>query len=64
MAPVKDTVRETKLRWFGHVKSRHVDAYVREMINLFEYRRGREQPKKIWNKVIKHDLNLHSEWRI
>jgi len=41
-------MRETRLRWFGPVKRRIIDAPMRrcETINLLEYRRGRGQPKK------------------
>jgi len=28
-----------------------------EIINLPEYRRGREKPKKSWNELIRNDLN-------
>ena len=51
-------MRETGLRWFGHIKWRSEDAHVGqcEMINLWECKRGRGRPKKSWNKVIKHDL--------
>jgi len=35
VVPIKDKMRETKLRWLGHVKRRSVDAPVRscERIN-------------------------------
>ena len=36
VAPLEDKLRETRLRWFGHVKRRSVDAPVRrrEVIDL------------------------------
>ena len=42
VAPIEDKMRETKLRWFGHIK-RSVDAAVRrcERINIPEGKRGR-----------------------
>jgi len=51
-------LKETRLRWFGHVKRRDVNEPVRkcEMISLIHYRRGRGQPKMNWNKVIRGDL--------
>ena len=40
-------MRETRLRWFGHIKRRSVDAPVRrcEAINLLHCRRGRGRSK-------------------
>jgi len=60
IAPIEDKMRETRLRWFGHVKRRNDNTPVRrcEMISLLECRRGRGRPKKSWKKVIKEDLNL------
>jgi len=45
-------MRETRLRWFGHVKRRHEDAPMRrcernQRMNLADCRRGRGRPKKI-----------------
>ena len=43
VAPIGDKMRETRLRWFGYVKRRRVDAPVRrcERINIPEGKRGR-----------------------
>jgi len=44
VAPLEEKLKETKLRWFGHIKRRNVNAPV-EMcgaINLLHCRRGRE----------------------
>lgn len=43
MAPIEDTMRESRLKWFGHMKRSIVDVPGRrcEMINLLECRRGR-----------------------
>ena len=43
VAPIGDKVRETRLRRFGHVKRRSVDALVRrcERINIPKSKRGR-----------------------
>ena len=51
-------MRETRLRWFGHVRRRPMDASVRrcEGIECLDYRRSRGRPKKSWSEVIKHDL--------
>jgi len=58
IAPLEDKLRETRLRWFGHVKRRSVDAPVRrcEAINLLHYKRGRGRSKMSWNEVIRSDM--------
>ena len=59
VAPLEEKLRETRLRWFGHVK-RSVNAPVRrgEAINLLHCRRGRGRPKMSWNAVIGSDMKL------
>ena len=56
---IEDKMRETRLRWFGHVKIRSVDAPVRrcERINI-KGKRGRGQPKKSLDEVIREDLKV------
>jgi len=41
-------IKETRLRWFGHVKRSNVEARVRrcKIIYLPDYRKGKGQPKK------------------
>ncbi|WMV56372.1 hypothetical protein MTR67_049757 [Solanum verrucosum] len=75
VAPVVDKLREARLRWFGHVKSRSADAPVRrcEGLGVEGTRRGRGRPRKYWGEVIRQDLaQLHitedmtldrKEWR-
>ena len=60
VALIKDKMRETRLRWFGHVKRRSVDAPLRrcEMINIPKGKRGRGQPKKSLDEVIREDLKV------
>ena len=55
---LEDKLRETRLRWFGHVKRRSVGALVRrcEAIHLLDCRRGRGRPKMSWNMVIRSDM--------
>ncbi|KAG5595319.1 hypothetical protein H5410_036551 [Solanum commersonii] len=75
VAPVVDKLREARLRWFGHVRRRCVDALVRrcEGLAIKGTRRGRSRPKRYWGEVIRQDLaQLHitedmaldrKEWR-
>jgi len=73
VASIEDKMRETKLRWFGHIRRRSRSALVRrcEMIEYPEYRRSRRRPKKSWSEVIRHDLKTlglmedmaHDIWR-
>ena len=60
MAPLEEKLREARLRWFGHVKRRCVNAPVRryEKISLSHYRRGRGRPKMSWNEVIRSDMKF------
>ena len=60
VAPIEDKMRETRLRWFDHVKRKSVNATVRrcEMINIPEGKRGRGRPKKSLEEVIREDLKV------
>ena len=62
-------MREARLRWFGHVRRRPMNAPVRrgETIVCSNSRRGRGRPKKSWREVnlrlvedMTHDRKL---WR-
>nr|XP_009593913.1 uncharacterized protein LOC104090513 isoform X1 [Nicotiana tomentosiformis] len=50
LAPVEDKMREARLRWFGYVKRRSIEAPIRrcERLVLVGIRRGRGRPKKSW----------------
>jgi len=58
VAPIEEKLRETRLRLFGHVKRRGVNAPVRRCnaINLIHCRRRRGRSKMSWNEVIRGDL--------
>ncbi|XP_070025488.1 uncharacterized protein [Nicotiana sylvestris] len=50
VAFVEDKMRESRLRWFGHVKRRSIDDPVRrcERLAMEILKRGRGRPKKYW----------------
>ena len=54
MISIEDKIREARLRWFGHIKKRSLDALLRrcEQIVLSECRRGCGRFEKNWNEVI------------
>ncbi|PHT33217.1 hypothetical protein CQW23_29554 [Capsicum baccatum] len=58
VTPVEYKMREVRLRWFGHVMRRGMDAPVRrcERLPLDGFRRGRGRPKKYWGEVIRRDM--------
>ncbi|KAF3670793.1 hypothetical protein FXO37_08351 [Capsicum annuum] len=55
VTPVENKMWEVRLRWFGHVMRRGVDAPVHrcERLALDGFRRGRGRPKKYWGEVIR-----------
>ncbi|XP_070036951.1 uncharacterized protein [Nicotiana tomentosiformis] len=60
VASMEDKMRESRLRWFRHVKRRSIDAPVRrcESLDMESLRRGRGRPKKYWGEVIRQDMAL------
>ncbi|PKU68951.1 ataxia telangiectasia mutated family protein [Dendrobium catenatum] len=60
VAPVEDKIRESRLRWFGHIKRRPCDDPVRrvEVLDLTYVKKGRGRPKKAWLENIRNDLSL------
>ncbi|XP_070010966.1 uncharacterized protein [Nicotiana sylvestris] len=58
VASIEDKMREARLRWFGHVTRRSIDAPVSrcERLTLEGIRQGRGRPKKRWGEVIKQDI--------
>ncbi|XP_070042863.1 uncharacterized protein [Nicotiana tomentosiformis] len=66
VASVEENMREARLRWFGHVKRRSIEAPVRrcERVASVGIRRGRGMPKKFWGEVIRRDMALvRRVWR-
>ncbi|XP_070050827.1 uncharacterized protein [Nicotiana tomentosiformis] len=60
VAFVEDKMRESRMRWFVHVKRRSIDALVRrcERLAMESLRRGRGRPNKYWGEVIRQDMAL------
>ncbi|XP_075091534.1 uncharacterized protein LOC107779112 [Nicotiana tabacum] len=58
VAPVEDKMREARLRWFGHIKRRSIEAPVSrcERLASVSSKRGRDRPKKSWGDVIRRDM--------
>ena len=56
---IEDKMRESRLRWFSHVKKSE-DALVRrcEKVNIPEGKRKRGRPKKNLDEVIREDLKV------
>ena len=61
VASISDKIREGRLRWYGHIRRRHVSATVRTVETLSVEGRGcRGRPKLTWEERIRHDLlDLH-----
>ncbi|XP_070031856.1 uncharacterized protein [Nicotiana tomentosiformis] len=58
VASVDAKLRESRLRWFGHVRRRDTDAPVRrcERLTVAGLRKGRGRPRKYWGEVIRQDM--------
>ena len=48
VAPVVDKIRESRLRWFGHINRRPVDDPIRRVdaLDMTQVKKGRGRPKK------------------
>ncbi|KAK8936498.1 hypothetical protein KSP39_PZI012461 [Platanthera zijinensis] len=63
VAPIAEKMREARLKWFGHVQRRPLEAPVRRCESLVtrHVKRGRGRPIKTWNETVKerHDVIRH-----
>ena len=60
ITPIEDKMREHRLRWFGHVGRRPIDAPVRrvEKIDIEQVKKLRGRPKMTWLEVVTKDMKL------
>ncbi|XP_070012486.1 uncharacterized protein LOC142162397 [Nicotiana tabacum] len=60
VASVEDKLRESNLRWFGHVRRRDIDALVRrcERLTMAGLRKDMGRPEKYWEEVIRQDMSV------
>jgi hypothetical protein len=57
VAPITDKLKETRLRWYGHVRRREEDHLAKRVMSLeVEGKRSRGRPKFRWLDKIKVDL--------
>ena len=61
VASIEEKMRENRLRWFGYVRCRPIDAFRRvERIKLGQVKRAQGRPKKTWMEVIRQDIETKS----
>ena len=59
VAPIGEKLIQHRLRWFGHVQRRPLEAPVRNGVleRVDNVKRGRDRTKLTWNESVKRDLN-------
>jgi hypothetical protein len=63
VTPIQEKLIQHRLRWFGHIQWRSLEAPIRSGILICpeNTRRGRCRPRLAWEETIKKDLK---EWNI
>ena len=53
-------MRENRLRWFGHIQQKPLDAPVmkNDLLTIHGNARGRGRPKLTWIEIIKKDTTI------
>jgi len=61
VAPIVEKLVGNRLRWFGHVERRLVDAVVRRVDQMEEsqVKRGKGRPRKTIRETIRRDLEVN-----
>ncbi len=64
VVPIKDKLKEGRLRWFGHAKRKHTETPVKQVehIRLEDRKKKRGIPKLTWRRVV-HLTQNRLEWR-
>ena len=60
VAPIEDKKQKNRLRWFGHIQRKPLDAPVSksDLLTIHGNARGRGRPKLTWTKIIKKDITI------
>ena len=58
VVPIEEKMRETRLKWFDHMRRRPVGAPVRRVDEMEQVvkKRGRGRPKKTLGETLKFDM--------
>ena len=62
VAPIEAKMVENRLRWFGHVERRPLEAPVRRVdgMTFSPLKRGRGRPQRTLKELIRQDLRLNN----
>ena len=62
VAPISEKMVENRLRWFGHVQRRPLDAPVRRVDQIIRspIKRGRGRPRRTLGELIEQDLLVNN----
>ena len=60
MAPIEEKLNQHRLRWFGHIKRRPLEAPVRSGVlkRVDKVKRSKGRPKLTWDESVKRDLKI------
>ncbi|XP_047986492.1 uncharacterized protein LOC125226544 [Leguminivora glycinivorella] len=57
VAPIVEKVKESRLRWYGHIQRREDDDVVKKVLNIPKSTRGRGKPPATWWNNIKKEMD-------